>query len=91
MAECVFQGSYLVSIIRVSAGKQKSHLVAVFAYMLLDNMVISNKLINESQKNAQLCIVQIVRVTLFHKQALSNDSYLIRDFDKVNAASLFVL
>ena len=42
MAECVFQGSYLVSIIRVSAGKQKSHLVTVFAYMLLDNMVISS-------------------------------------------------
>jgi hypothetical protein len=51
MAECVFQGSYLVSIIRVSAGKQKSHLVTVFAYMLLDNMVISSKLMPVNRKS----------------------------------------
>ena len=50
MAECVFQGSYLVSIIRVSAGKRKSHLVAVFSYMLLDNMVISSKLISMNRE-----------------------------------------
>ena len=50
MAECVFQGSYLVSIIRVSAGKQKSHLVTVFACML-DNMVISSKLISVNRKS----------------------------------------
>ena len=51
MTECVFQGSYLVSIIIVSAGKQKSHLVTVFAYMLLDNMVISSKLISVNRKS----------------------------------------